>query len=160
ISCLSNTRQLSMALAMFAQDHDEYLPKAFFNDQADANVPWGNPWWTGWEQTLLPYEKNRDIYHCPSDSQTNIRCYNDANGNPANPANLSNELCYPGSYRYNISNLPNGPWTAIKLAAIDQPADAIQIAESVNGVDDFNWNQLSTWEDIHARVCDNLTNNT
>ena len=160
ISCMSNARQLSLAIEMFAQDHDEYYPKAMFNDQADAGVPWGNPWWFGWEQVISPYIKDNMLFHCPSDSQSYIRCYNDASGNPPNPANLSSASCFPGSYRYNISNQPNGQWTALTMAALDRPADAILIAESSNGLDGWDWNQLSTWEDPHARVCHNDTINT
>ncbi|MCC6731162.1 MAG: DUF1559 domain-containing protein [Chthonomonadales bacterium] len=159
ISCLSNTRQIGLALAMFAQDHEEYLPKAFFNDEAQAGESWGNPWWFGWEQVIAPYIKSNMLLHCPSDGTSGIRCYDDANGNPPDPATLANPNCFPASYRSNISNMPNGPWTAMKLAALDQPAEAILVGESVPGVDNFNWNQLATWEDIHARVCRDVTDN-
>jgi len=64
-SCLSNMKQLGMALQMFAQDHDEYLPKAWFNDEPDTSCPrcWGyrDPMW-GWDYVLLPYVKNKQIY--------------------------------------------------------------------------------------------------
>ncbi|CEK18102.1 prepilin-type N-terminal cleavage/methylation domain-containing protein [Chthonomonas calidirosea] len=153
ISCLSNARELGMAIAMFTQDHDEYLPKAFFNDQADVGEPWGNPWNTGWDEVILPYIKNKQVFQCPSDSYSLPRPMHDYDPN-TNP----NEVI-PGSYRYNTSNLPNGPWTAMKLAALDQPASCILIAESVPGVDGWEWNQLSTWEDIHGRVCIDFTNN-
>ena len=32
-ACLSNTKQMALAVAMWEQDHDEFLPKAYFNDQ-------------------------------------------------------------------------------------------------------------------------------
>ena len=60
ISCLSNTKQLGMALQMFAQDYDEYLPKAWFNDEPSWNGcpnggrycwPWRDPMW-GWDYVL------------------------------------------------------------------------------------------------------------
>jgi len=152
-SCLSNTRQLSVALAMFAQDHNEMLPKAFFNDVVDG--PTGLPWYTPWESALYPYYKNADILRCPSDAAGNMRG-KDIAIDPANVPSL------PGSYRYNISNQPNGPWDPTALADIDRPAECIMISEALDGVhgdSDGNWNQLSTWEANNGYVCIDYTNN-
>jgi len=66
-SCLSNCRQLSTAMMMYAQDHDEMLPG------------WHNPgghylarFW-GWAivvPLLNAYSKNTDIWTCPSAPKT------------------------------------------------------------------------------------------
>ena len=73
ISCLSNCKQLGLAVMMYVQDYDETFPFA-----------WGNPAGT-WSQTCDPYIKNggaapkkadgtvdwqaaKGVYHCPSDS--------------------------------------------------------------------------------------------
>ena len=162
ISCMSNMKQLSNAVAMFTQDHDEYLPKGFFNDQADTGQPWNQPWNWGWEETLYPYVKSHGVYRCPDDGSNGVRQYVDSNGvdHPSDWCSKSPEAqdCFYDSYRYNISNQPNGPWTALNLAGLDQPSDAIVIAESVPH--NANWNILSTGEAPEGAVCINNVNNT
>jgi prepilin-type N-terminal cleavage/methylation domain-containing protein/prepilin-type processing-associated H-X9-DG protein len=79
-ACLSNLRQLSMAVQQYAQDYDEALPNA-------ADGPSGPGLSGGWvafsafpaNKTrdsydvtlggLYPYVKNRGLYVCPSDSE-------------------------------------------------------------------------------------------
>lgn len=148
-SCLSNTKQLATAIAMFAQDHEEKLPKAWFNNQALDGEPWGMPAETGWDTAIYPYIKSRDVFRCPSDNEKLVR-----------NTWIEGVKNIPASYRYNISNQPEGPWTALSLAALDRPADAIQISESISGVDGSGYHQVATWEgDIHAKVCIDFTNN-
>jgi len=48
-SCQSNLKQLSTGILMYAQDHNEQLPPA-----------------ENWCDSILPYVKNRQIFHCPS----------------------------------------------------------------------------------------------
>jgi len=164
ITCISNMRQMSNAVAMFTQDHNEYLPKGFFNDQATGGEPWGQPWNWGWEEDLYPYLKSHGVYKCPDDSSNLVRQYPDSNGvdHPGNwcTNNPDAQDCFWASYRYNISNQPNGPWTALKLSGLDQPADAIVIAESMPGSDNSNWNILSTGEAPDGIVCVNNVSNT
>jgi prepilin-type N-terminal cleavage/methylation domain-containing protein len=43
VSCLSNCKQLAQAVSMWTQDHDEFLPKATFNDYVNTpreQAPW------------------------------------------------------------------------------------------------------------------------
>lgn len=156
-ACLSNTRQLAQALAMFAQDHDEMLPKAFYNDVVNGTT--GMPWNTGWDGAIYPYVKNAQVFACPSDTEKRTYTID-----PADPNYNSHPLkgvVMPTSYRYNASNQPNGPWDAISLAALEFPAEAIFITESISGVNNANWNQLATWEPgREGFVCNNFTNNT
>jgi len=55
IKCLSNLRQLNMALIMYAGDHDGYFPA-----RREAS--------NAWMHVLLPYYKDPAILKCPSDS--------------------------------------------------------------------------------------------
>jgi prepilin-type N-terminal cleavage/methylation domain-containing protein/prepilin-type processing-associated H-X9-DG protein len=155
-SCLSNTRQLANAVAMFTQDHDEMLPKAFFNDV--VNGPTGMPWNTGWDGAIYPYIKNAQVFACPSD--TFKRTYTIPPSDPEYNRHPLRNVIMPTSYRYNASNLPNGPWDALSLAALDFPAESIFITESMPGANNANWNQLATWEGAREGfVCINFTNN-
>src|SRR5438874_8853881 len=58
ISCLSNVRQLGLAMSMYVQDYDETYPLAFPDN-----------WWSiTWGNGILPYIKSIQIFKCPSDS--------------------------------------------------------------------------------------------
>jgi prepilin-type N-terminal cleavage/methylation domain-containing protein/prepilin-type processing-associated H-X9-DG protein len=61
-SCLSNLKQIALAIQMYTQDYDEIYPLEY-------NVP-GN--WPLWEDELQPYIKNWQIFHCPSYNTTNV----------------------------------------------------------------------------------------
>jgi len=60
-SCLSNIKQLSLGLLMYAQDYDDKLPTYFWSE-GDAGIPNSTTWWGGIE----PYVRNTQIYACPS----------------------------------------------------------------------------------------------
>ncbi len=74
--CMSNLRQLGIALEMYSSDYDELFP--FAVDPADAELPeiWdAYPDWQALIPTmprlkdaLLPYTKAREIWHCKSDT--------------------------------------------------------------------------------------------
>jgi len=52
-ACLSNLKQMGLAVLMWAQDHDEMLPPA-----------------ENWTEELDIYVKNRDVFRCPAASST------------------------------------------------------------------------------------------
>jgi len=74
--CTSNLKQLGLALEMYSTDYDDLYPWAV--DPADQYLPqiWnGFPTWQALIPTmqplkdvLLPYTKNREIWHCASDT--------------------------------------------------------------------------------------------
>jgi prepilin-type N-terminal cleavage/methylation domain-containing protein/prepilin-type processing-associated H-X9-DG protein len=57
-SCLSNIKQLAMAVNMYVQDYDETYPFACPD----------NWWYYTWGINVQPYIKNVQIFKCPSDS--------------------------------------------------------------------------------------------
>lgn len=75
-ACLSNMKQIGLALYMYAQDYDEVLPKRRPCDGPGTNFavcsptyearPDGNAYEQTWKNLLNPYIKNRDVYRCPS----------------------------------------------------------------------------------------------
>ncbi len=65
-SCLSNVKQMSLGMLMYAQDYDEtMMPALTFNCGTPGHVYADRRYW--WE-ILEPYVKNWQIYRCPSDS--------------------------------------------------------------------------------------------
>jgi len=74
ISCLSNEKQVSLAILQYVQDYDERFPTAIYDlapsDPAYAkrDAPWGI-WYryhTGWNHLVYPYIKNVQVFICPS----------------------------------------------------------------------------------------------
>ncbi len=63
--CLSNVKQLGLAVAMYAQEYDDYLPPAI-TGEAD----WSE-FWTVIE-LIEPYTKNQQINLCPVDGQGEV----------------------------------------------------------------------------------------
>ena len=67
-SCLSNTKQISLAYAMYNQDYDEGFPATVTERQAPASVPdtadARAPY--SYRVLLQPYLKSQQIFKCPS----------------------------------------------------------------------------------------------
>lgn len=60
-SCLSNLRQIGLAMTHYSQDYDETLvPAAVMGDDGNAVL---------WARILEPYVKNVQLFNCPSESK-------------------------------------------------------------------------------------------
>jgi prepilin-type N-terminal cleavage/methylation domain-containing protein len=60
ISCVSNMKQLGLAVMMYAQDYDETYPlTANYGVAPDPTI---------WPEALQPYIKNQGVFNCPSAS--------------------------------------------------------------------------------------------
>ncbi|MCE5238376.1 DUF1559 domain-containing protein [bacterium] len=60
-SCLSNVKQLGLAILQYAQDYDERLPLDGTHPLAS-----GYPIAPYWDARITPYVKNDQIFRCPS----------------------------------------------------------------------------------------------
>jgi len=85
-SCLSNEKQLGLALFQYNQDGDERWPSG---TQGTTGGPGGQVG-VGWAAQLYPYVKSTALYHCPDD----------ATPSGTNPAGAITD---PLSYGYNLS---------------------------------------------------------
>jgi prepilin-type N-terminal cleavage/methylation domain-containing protein/prepilin-type processing-associated H-X9-DG protein len=70
-ACVSNSRQIAMALVQYSQDYDEKLVWYFtannYNALIRGGVPSGQAWWLSmWMGILQPYMKNWQLFICPS----------------------------------------------------------------------------------------------
>jgi prepilin-type N-terminal cleavage/methylation domain-containing protein/prepilin-type processing-associated H-X9-DG protein len=107
-SCLSNEKQIGLALMQYCQDYDE-----FFTGGAN---PYGDG--CGWAGTLYPYIKTASVFICPSDTSAK-----------------NNQLI---SYSYNtdfarpaLQNFPNG-FIPLSLAKLNAASRTVVIAEVAN----------------------------
>lgn len=99
VVCISNTRQIGMAVQMYLQDYNETLPIFYaYNTQAPNGdrAWWGDPEHKGIELEILGLIRNHDIFKCPDD-----------NGGPALsdptygcPGRATYQDCYGSSYRF------------------------------------------------------------
>lgn len=85
ITCLSNMRQIGLAVRMYVQDADEIWPIFYaYNTQPPADVV-GHK---GVEVALTPYVRQKDAFRCPNDT-----------GGPA-PAQTESTVDYGGCKDY------------------------------------------------------------
>jgi prepilin-type processing-associated H-X9-DG protein len=115
-SCLSNCKQLGLALMQYVQDYDERYPQFGYSIPGFCVPNAGGPTDTLgtnvnlWRFFLAPYCKNYQIFVCPSCTFT---------GDPSSPA-----VQLLPSYGYN-GNLAGQP-----MASVKTPAETVAIGDS------------------------------
>src|SRR5207249_5695939 len=93
-SCLSNLRQLSSAMLMYAQDYEGlFAPVIGRPNRQEKNL-----YLMSWMYLLEPYTKNRRVFICPSSGHTNSD-YTQSTGNPAIGPDLVQNYGYPPTLR-------------------------------------------------------------
>jgi prepilin-type N-terminal cleavage/methylation domain-containing protein/prepilin-type processing-associated H-X9-DG protein len=134
-ACLSNTKQLSLGVMMYAQDYDETLPVIGYNQQCRGR----------WQWQIFPYVKNEAVFTCPNINQawsSQTGAYTGANPNSGCPgvtiqAGIDNNGGYGWSYglSHAYENNGGGPpnaYTApgLSLSQIVKPAETLCIGET------------------------------
>ncbi|MCX6380065.1 MAG: prepilin-type N-terminal cleavage/methylation domain-containing protein [Armatimonadetes bacterium] len=120
-SCLSNMKQLGLALNMYSQDYDGKLM------QTTYEIP---TYKVHWSYVTQPYIKNLQIFACPSDANPvtpNIPCA--AGGQPGVNCDGQAPLF---SYVNNYNAIPAHDWLPASEAAFEKPASLIVLAERRN----------------------------
>jgi prepilin-type processing-associated H-X9-DG protein len=124
-SCQSNLKQIGLAIRMYTQDFDEKLPASVDEPRPNGSTgrnPLFGTGWSGWVSNVLtPYEKNAQIYQCPSLSTT----WGFQQNRLPNRAN---------SYCYNYRSLGGawGPDHVVSEAKIQEPAGLAAMWDSAN----------------------------
>jgi len=107
-SCLSNAKQLALAIMQYAQDFDEVYPPAYCVFPTVV-----------WPQLLQPYAKSTQITSCPSDKDPWYGLTN-----------------WPISYIPNYNMHPPLDYAGaagVSLAKVLRPAEIITMAENADG---------------------------
>ncbi|MFA0758545.1 MAG: hypothetical protein NOOUEUKL_001210 [Candidatus Fervidibacter sp.] len=124
-SCLSNVRQIGLAMAQYTVDYDEMFPTGNHPDNDTCNgIPFRNGW-RGWVvNTLFPYVRNAQLFLCPSRlSGWGINRF------PPNNAPCPNAVLHTTTYSYNYL----GPAAiGARIPAILEPARMTFLWDSVN----------------------------
>lgn len=109
-ACLSNTKQMALAVQMYAQDYDESMVPAYGATVSFSRADGVTVSTTIWYGHLHPYMMNAAIYRCPS----------------------AIEPAYYSISNYGINRTITTPasGTSVKLGEIKYPAETIIIADS------------------------------
>jgi prepilin-type N-terminal cleavage/methylation domain-containing protein/prepilin-type processing-associated H-X9-DG protein len=140
-SCLSNCKQIDLALLQYAQDYDERLPGTYIYE-----IPSDTNWLFGFNVLVYPYVKNAQVYVCPS-------------GSGAPPWAGTAAIIPMNSYW-----APDQGWCALSnsrysLGQIESPADTITFLDtnSTSGAVEF-WLGSSSTPQTYAEYCQNPAN--
>jgi prepilin-type N-terminal cleavage/methylation domain-containing protein/prepilin-type processing-associated H-X9-DG protein len=156
-SCLSNTKQMGTAVAMYVQDYDETFP---FSDDFGLprhNIP-GSPIqgaYRYWGDMIFPYVKNGGSSGLPGGGTGNYgavgRCPSEASWPIGYAYNI--QLGYFPGNQLNPSAPRTGPiYEGVKLASINYPADLIVLADNSLPYALFRNHPSYKFDDYTARI--------
>jgi prepilin-type N-terminal cleavage/methylation domain-containing protein/prepilin-type processing-associated H-X9-DG protein len=111
ISCLSNSKQIGMALIMYAQDYDEQFPTGRFHPLTPNPADYGK----GWAGPVYSYMRSAQILKCPNDSTDAVT----GNGITLSPVSYI--------YNYNVALNPAS-------AGLNAPANTVVLAEGTGAL--------------------------
>jgi prepilin-type N-terminal cleavage/methylation domain-containing protein len=118
IQCLSNSRQLATANAMYTQDYDEtILPST--NYAVDPGDPLRI-----WPAMIQPYVKNHGVFLCPSASNAQFAADWSLRGYAP--------IGYNGLTAYDPAGI-EAPTSVAPLASLDEPSRTVLLADTPNG---------------------------
>ena len=137
ISCLSNMKQMGLAILQYNQDFDETYPVSYYANALGKFSAAGTP--VSWPRIIQPYVKNTRIFQCPSEKSTV--------GNT--PGTGDDALTrYPVSYSFNYFLTGNFSPTGIagsNLVKVQKPAQTVMIVDGASqpklGVKPEDWSQ-------------------
>ena len=124
--CLSNMKQIATAISMYADDNHETLPMV-------------RNGYCMWQQGLMFYIKNGDIFYCPSGITSMDKSYDDN-------WNLVNN--YAGNYGANefvLGDVGNGINGAKKLARLKNPSNLVAVMDCGNVYARADW-----WDGVYT----------
>ena len=108
-SCLSNVKQIGLAVMQYAQDYDErFCPTRLRASGVIFNYSYG----------LMPYVKNTQVFTCPSASTVG------ANWNPPDAAGNVYKPAY-GQNCYAVGDPADASYVGASLGTLTQPASTI-----------------------------------
>lgn len=142
-TCLSNEKQLGLAILQYNQDADEDYPLLRIKDANETYGGNGSTTEYWWSQAIYPYVKSANVYICPSNPDTGPVC---PNKTPFAPY-------LHESYTMNTRvSQPNGFWvnggnpSPSSLASVQEPAQKIMVCESTGNqfpYPDYMWSEIN-----------------
>lgn len=169
ISCLSNEKQIGLAMIQYSQDYDEAIPNAWLGTYAYSSNQTNNVAYK-WMDEIFPYVKSQGVFTCPDFTDD---FNNGATGNYVPFTNFtgSNDTTHYGSYAINASYWDTGVMGTgclspggnaamhIKLPQMEHPSSTVWVSDGT-GSYQFDWAQnpptITTKGDKHYEGGNNI----
>ena len=119
-SCLSNEKQIGLALMMYTSDYDECFPYSYFYIDPAAG---GTAGYYHWSATMGPYIKNWQLFVCPSDKNKGLAPTNPFDYQAPHLSYISNEA---------LMGRPRAFFTAVSQAEVEAPAEFVAFCENTD----------------------------
>ncbi len=116
-ACMSNERNLALAVFMYAADYDDTLPLAAYGTAAGFLI---------WHDMVDPYVKNKQIWLCPGCDLSPI----DASGSPT--SHFGYNAFYATDVALDFSNA--NAQTSFPMTSFEQPSESVLFAVSKSSV--------------------------
>ena len=130
--CLSNLKQIGLAVQMYTQDYDECFPAACSQDDrvtGRAQPRWPIPTPYLWE-VAAPYVKNAAVWRCPADRGYTVSALA-LSFEPNTYAKTGSSYQYNTNLAWESTGLlgRRGFWAPLTVGAIQTPAETMVAAE-------------------------------
>lgn len=150
-SCLSNEKQIGLAILSYAQDADETIPQSEYLYKSNGTAGTANAYDNmKWMDVIQPYIKNTGVFNCPSDPNAANGKYKTADQRGATAVSPQEFGSYAMNNAYygqaqSALNPPNGR----TLAQIVAPSGTVLVAEAegLSTTADFYWRDSTTQPD-------------
>jgi len=113
-SCISNNKQVGLAILQYVQDYDEQYPSGRTVNSGGVTLN-SLPAGEGWAGEIYPYSKNAQVLRCPDD--------------PTAPTTNGATSLYPVSYSYNYNVAGGTGFSGASIASLSAPASTVVLSE-------------------------------
>ncbi len=116
-SCISNNKQVGLAILQYVQDFDESFPSGRGSAVATPQTPNALYNGIGWAGQTYSYSKSAQVLRCPDDATAPV------------PASGTIPALYPVSYSYNYNLAGGAASNGASIASMNAPASTVMLSE-------------------------------
>lgn len=133
-TCLSNEKQIGLAILQYVQDYDETMPFGGWNP---IKAPDNTDSCYSWRYTVQPYVKNAGVFLCPSYERPQEPLWSPCGGTQSMDWRVGIRRSYAGIHSWAHQDFARA---GLKIAEIPRPAGLIMVMESR-----YEYPDLGTW---------------